>query len=67
MTSQHWDFMCSYAHRTGNLTAFAEGLQPVTARTADPRLNPRAVAPSESSTRFRKAVETRMTAARRVV
>lgn len=67
MTSQHWDFMCSWASRNGKMGTFSAGLGPITARTADPRLNPGAVAPSESSTRFRKAVETRMDHVRRVV
>jgi len=60
MTSEHWDFLCTFARRRGETGRYTgPGLGGLTARTADPRANPGAVAVTESSTRFRQAIEAR--------
>ena len=60
MTSEHWDFLTTYASRRGETgTYHGSAIGQITARTADPRLNPAAVGLTESSTRFKKAIEGR--------
>ena len=56
--SQNWDALCHYAMVRGVQATLSEELEDGTvrlvARTADPTLNPGAVAVTESSTAFRK-------------
>ena len=51
--SKVWDVMCLLASRNNNQTTATR----YSMRTADPRINPRAVACCETSTSFRKAHE----------
>jgi hypothetical protein len=59
MVSQAWDFMCASASRANRPRSFHDASGAVVMRTADPRVNPDAVAVTESSTAFRRAVERR--------
>jgi hypothetical protein len=56
--SQHWDALCEFASVKGiqakALIEEADGTLTLVMRTADPKLNPGAVAVSESSTPFRR-------------
>ena len=55
--SQNWDALCEYASLSGRCATLSveepDGTVKLIMRTADPRVNPKAVWPSESSTRFR--------------
>ena len=58
--SQHWDALCEFASiKVIQSKAFVEdddGTLTLVMRTANPKLNPRAVAAGESSTNFRRDI-----------